>query len=175
MPEPKQENGEKLDLSNWLHNSKRTVIAGIGNLVRKDDFVGVRLVEKIKYKVPQSVHLIECETVPESHIDEIAELKPSHILLIDAAILGLKPGDFKLARCSELTEAQTVSTHVLPLRIFCQYLAQLTEAEIALLLIQPKDTGFGEGLSPELEESAEKIARTVLSALSKQSKIDGSI
>ncbi len=172
MSKPKQENSEKLELSDWLHNFRAVVIAGIGNPIRKDDFVGVRLVEKIKNRVPQSVHLIECETVPESHIDEIAKLKPSHIMLIDAAILGLRPGDFRLTRCGELTEVQTVSTHVLPLRIFCQHLAQLTDAKIALLLIQPKDTGFGEGLSSELEESTKRIARTILSALNRQIQTD---
>jgi len=57
------------------------------------------------------------------------------------------------------------STHILPLRVFCDYLAETTGAKIALLLIQPKNTDFGEGLSPEVEASAEEISKTLLVVL----------
>jgi Ni,Fe-hydrogenase maturation factor len=41
----------------------------------------------------------------------------------------------------------------------------MTKARISLLLIQPKHTDFGEGMSPELEASAQKISRILLKAL----------
>jgi hypothetical protein len=46
---------------------------------------------------------------------------------------------------------------MLPLRIFCEYLAKTTKAEIALLLIEPRKTDFGEGLTPKLAASAQNI------------------
>jgi Ni,Fe-hydrogenase maturation factor len=49
------------------------------------------------------------------------------------------------------------STHMLPLRVFCEYLTKITRAKIMLLLIQPRQIDFGEGLSKEVEDSAQEI------------------
>jgi hydrogenase 3 maturation protease len=144
-------------LRNWLSNSRRVVIAGIGNPLRKDDFVGVKIVRNLRNKVSEAVYLIECETVPESFIKPIENFKPTHILIIDAALLNLKPGSPKLIEPTRLAEQTAISTHALPLQIFCEYLARTTDAEIALLVIQPKDASFGEGLTAELEKTTEHL------------------
>ena len=142
------------DLKNWLSNAQKVVVAGIGNPLRKDDFVGIEIVRNLQNRVSQFVYLIECETVPESFIEPITEFKPTHILIIDAAMLNLKPGSSKLIEPSQMTKHPPISTHALPLRIFCEYLAKTTDAKIALLVIQPKDTDFGEGLTSKLRETA---------------------
>ena len=60
-----------------------------------------------------------------------------------------------------------VNYAVLPLRVFSEYVKQSTGAKIALLLIQPKNVEFGEGLSLELQGVAERIAGLLLDLLSK--------
>ena len=72
-----------------LSDASIIVVAGIGNAIRCDDYVGVRVVEGLEGKTSLAVHLIECETVPESFVDEIVSIHPTHVLLIDAALLGL--------------------------------------------------------------------------------------
>lgn len=153
------------DLKIWLSNAKRVIVAGIGNPLRKDDFVGVEIVRKLNNQVSKLVRLIECEDVPESFIEPIAEFEPTHILIIDAAMLNLKPGESKLIEVSELIEQSPISTHALPLRIFCEYLAKTTGAKIALLLMQPQDTGFGEGLTSKLRETATTLTNLLLKFL----------
>jgi Ni,Fe-hydrogenase maturation factor len=54
-----------------------------------DDFVGVKIVQDLNGKVSDNVYLIECETVPESYLQQIVDFNPTHILLIDAAVLGI--------------------------------------------------------------------------------------
>jgi hydrogenase 3 maturation protease len=147
----------KKELEKWLSGAERVVIAGIGNPIRMDDHVGVKIIEDLRGRVSDKVMLIECETVPESYIQQIIDFNPTHILLIDAAVLGLKPGESRLIKPEQLTSIPAFSTHMLPLRIFCEYLAKTTEAKIALLLIEPKKTDFGEELSPEISTSAENI------------------
>jgi hydrogenase 3 maturation protease len=142
-----------VDLKNWLSNAQKVVIAGIGNPLRKDDFVGVEIVRNLHNNVSRSVYLIECETVPESYIEPIIKFKPTHILIIDAAMLNLTSGSSKLIEPDQMVTHPPFSTHILPLRIFCEYLAKTTEAKIALLAIQPKDTSFGEGLTSKLRET----------------------
>ena len=150
------------ELKKWLANHGKVVVAGIGNPIRMDDFVGVKIVQDLQGKVPKNVHLIECETVPESFMDEIVQLKPSHVLLIDAAVMELKPGEVRLFDAEKVTSFPAISTHMLPLRVFCEYITQLAGAKIALLLIEPGNTEFGEGLTPEVQEAAEKITETLL-------------
>ena len=145
-------------LRGWLSDARKVVVAGIGNPLRKDDFVGVKVVRNLQNKDSQSVYLIECETVPESFIESITDFKPSHILIIDAALLNLKPGSSKLVKPDQMAERLPISTHALPLRIFCEYLANTTKAKIALLLIQPGDTSFGEDLTAGVKETAEHLA-----------------
>ncbi len=153
------------ELKKWLSDARRVVVAGIGNPIRTDDFVGAKIVQDLRGKVSKNVCLVECETVPESFIQHIVDFKPSHILLIDAAILDLEPGDSRLVKATQLVDVPAFSTHMLPLRIFCEYLMKMTKAKIALLLIQPKQTDFGEGLTREIEISAKDITRSLIALL----------
>lgn len=162
----KDKTGFEEELKTWLSRATSVVIAGIGNEIRHDDFVGVKIIQDLQGKVSKKVHLIECETVPESFMDEIVELKPSHVLLIDAAVMGLKPGEVGLFDAEKVTNFPAISTHMLPLRVFCEYITQLAKAKLALLLIEPKDTEFGEGLTPEVALSAKRIVKILLSIFS---------
>ena len=145
-------------LSDWFFGSKKVVIAGIGNPFRRDDFVGVEIVRSLYNKISESVLLIEAETIPESYLQQIVDFKPTHILLVDAGLINKSPGKSKLVNPIELIRKTSISTHTLPLRIFCEYLKQSTNAKIGLLIIQPLDTNFGEGLTSKLNNTAIKIS-----------------
>ncbi|MEM3090285.1 MAG: hydrogenase 3 maturation endopeptidase HyCI [Candidatus Bathyarchaeia archaeon] len=159
------EDSFKKRLEYWFCDAERVVIAGIGNPIRMDDFVGVKIVRDLQGKVSEKVLLIECETVPESFIQQIVNFDPSHILLIDAAVMGLEPGEYRLVKPEHLRVFPAISTHILPLRVFCDYLTKTIGAKIALLLIEPKETDFGEGLSSEIEAAAHRIVDFLLSVL----------
>jgi hydrogenase 3 maturation protease len=162
LPEP---SSIEENLKTWLSGATSVVVAGIGNAIRFDDFVGVKIIQDLTGKVSSKVHLIECETVPESFMDEIVELKPSHVLLIDAAVLGLKPGDVRLYDVETVVNIPSISTHTLPIRIFCEYIKQMTKTKIALLLVQPVNVEFGEGLTSEVAASAGHVVKVLLSVL----------
>ncbi len=148
-------------LTEWFTRAERVVVAGIGNPFRRDDFVGVKIVRNLQNKVSKHVFLIEAETIPESFMQQIIDFKPTHILLVDAAIINKEAGIAQLAETKQLMRTTSISTHTLPLRIFCDYLTQSTGAEIALLVIQPQDTSFGEGLTPKLKQTANNLAATL--------------
>jgi hydrogenase maturation protease len=90
-------------------------------------------------------------------MQQIATFKPSHVLLVDAGIINKPAGIVQLIDPAQLMRKTSISTHTLPLRIFCDYLTQSTGAKIALLIIQPMDASFGEGLTPKLEQSAKNL------------------
>ena len=152
-------------LEKWFAGADRVVVAGIGNSIRRDDFLGVKIVQDMQGKVPKNVSLIECETVPETFMPEIIDFKPSHVLLVDAALLGLKPGEIRLVFPEQVDAFPAVTTHFLPLRIFCEYITKMTGAKIAFLLVEPENTEFGEGLTPKVQAVADKLTGNLIDLL----------
>jgi len=148
-------------LRRWFSKAERVVIIGVGNPLRRDDSVGVEIVHRLEGKVSERVYLVDSETVPEDYIEPISDFRPTHILIIDAALIGTVPGAMRLVRDWK-DSGTAVSTHALPLQLFCTYLVETTGARIAMLLIQPKEVDFGEGLTPELKETADKLASYLL-------------
>ncbi|HSV49956.1 MAG TPA: hydrogenase maturation protease [Candidatus Acidoferrales bacterium] len=153
------------DLSDWLKGKSRVVVVGVGNPIRQDDNVGLAILAGLQGKVPANVLLLECEMVPEGYLLDIEEFKPSHVLLIDAAVLGRKPGNADLVKLTEVAAFSAVSSHMLPLRLFCEYIEKTTGAKIRLLLVEPKTMEFGEELSPELQQASKKLTAMLLNLL----------
>jgi hydrogenase 3 maturation protease len=144
-------------LKSWLSGAERVAVVGVGNLMRRDDAVGVEIVKLLHSKVSPNVILVEAETMPENYIDEIADFHPSHVLILDSGLIGVEPGNAKLLAPSENMKAP-VSSHMLPLQVLCAYLEKAINVKILMLILQPKDTGIGEGLSNELTNAAKKTA-----------------
>jgi hydrogenase 3 maturation protease len=153
------------DLKNWFAHAGKVVVAGIGNPIRSDDYAGLKIVEALEGKVSENVCLLECETVPESYLCEIEQFHPTHVLLIDAAFLELKPGETRLVDAERMVDYSAISTHALPLRIFCEQVKKMTGAKISLLLIEPANMEFGEGLSLAVQAAAQKIVAILVGLL----------
>lgn len=153
------------ELSEWFRDAGRVVIVGIGNSIRMDDFVGMKIVQDLRGKVDsERVMLIEAETIPENFMQEITEFRPTHVLIADAALIGSEAGEARLMKPEQLTDFPAFSTHMLPLRIFCDYLKTL-EAKVGLLLIKPEKTDFGEGMTSRLEIASRTIHRLLVKLL----------
>jgi len=151
------EDGFKGKLKTWLAGAEKVAVVGVGNAMRKDDAVGVEIVKILRKRVSSRISLIEAETMPENYIEQIIDFCPSHVLIIDSGLIGEKPGKVKFLALTE-TSKTAISTHMLPLQVFCAYIEKAINAKILLLVIQPKDTGMGEDLTKELKETAGKIA-----------------
>ena len=148
-------------IAGWLKNCKILVVLGIGNPMRGDDAVGIEIVRLLKGKVPKNVKLLECQIVPENFIGEIKRFNPSHVLMIDAAHFEANPGEARLIP-PERISGITFSTHNIPLYVLAEILRETTGAKVLLLAVQPKTTGFGEEITPEIQNAARNIAKTLL-------------
>lgn len=153
------------DLREWLKDAKRVVLVGVGNPIREDDNVGLVILQGLQGKLSAEVLLLECEMVPEGYLLDIEEFKPTHVLLVDSAVLGREPGEADLVKVTEVTAFSAVSSHMLPLRLFCEYVEKSTGAKIRLLLVEPKCMDLGERLTPELQMAAGNITETLLRVL----------
>jgi hydrogenase 3 maturation protease len=147
-------------LAEWLSDYSRLVVAGVGNRLRGDDGVGVEMASRLAGKLPQETMVLDCGTVPENYLGPISRFQPSHILFMDAADLGLRPGSIRLIMPEQIT-GLNISTHNLSMSVLTEYLRGQTRAEVAFLVIQPKKTGFGEGLSPEVSDSVKRVVELI--------------
>jgi hydrogenase 3 maturation protease len=145
------------ELQTWFEGAKKVVVAGIGNPNRSDDYVGLKIVEDLHGKVRKDVCLLECETVPESFLLEIEDYNPTHVLIIDAAILRHEAGEVCLVDLAEVPSFSAVSSHALPLRLFCEYINKSTKARIKLLLIEPESLEFAEGLTKKVSAISQEV------------------
>lgn len=153
------------DLCEWLKDAKRLVIVGVGNPIREDDNVGLTILQGLQGKLSGDVLLLECEMVPEGYLLDIEEFKPTHVLLVDSAVLGREPGDADIVKVNEVAAFSAVSSHMLPLRLFCEYVEKSTGAKIRLLLVEPKSMGFGESLTPELQMASGLLTELLIRVL----------
>lgn len=156
------------ELTEWFESAERVVLVGVGNEMRRDDFVGVAVVKNLRGRLSEKrVLLVESETIPESFLEEISGFDPSHVLVIDAGLMGLKAGSvhFSEDACVYLESHNPISTHSLPIRIFCEYLKKIVGAKVGMLLIQPERTDFGEQLTERVREAALGLARTLVKTI----------
>ena len=158
--------GIEQQLKNWFSDRDNVVVAGIGNSLRGDDYAGLKIAENLQTKVSNNVCVIDCETVPENYLIDIQNFHPTHILLIDAALIGTQPGETKLVKATTIAGNSTFSSHGLPLRLFCEYITKLLpDVKISLLLIEPANMDFGYELSPQVQITVDMLTEVLQSLL----------
>ncbi|RLE75033.1 MAG: hydrogenase 3 maturation endopeptidase HyCI [Thermoprotei archaeon] len=159
------------ELVSWLRGAERVVVLGLGNPLRRDDFAGVRLVRQLRRllakrgAISDRLILVEGGSAPENVLGLVVRARPTHILVVDAADMGHRPGSISIIRPERAGSLHTPSTHTLSVRFLCSYLARLTGARILVLGIQPKTVVFGEGLSPEVENAVKCLTRLLAEIL----------
>ncbi len=160
------------ELRAWLSGAPKLVVVGVGNPLRRDDAVGVVVVRRLREGLersgglPSSVELVEAEAVPENLMGPIMRLRPSHILIIDAAHHDGPPGSVMLVGPDALG-GPSFSTHAPSLRLFCSFLERAIGAKSLVIGIRPLDTGFGEGLTEQLDRAADMVADMLVRLLSR--------
>ncbi|MDP2892359.1 MAG: hydrogenase maturation peptidase HycI, partial [Bacillota bacterium] len=134
------------------------IIVSLGNSCRKDDGVGPFIASQLE--PADNLIIIDAGITPENIAEKIIGCNPSYLVFIDAANFNGKPGEVRLIAKSEISE-HMLSTHAFPLKIISEIIESETNAQIRFIGIQPRDTGFGEGLSREVRRAANKIIRMI--------------
>ena len=171
MPSPRLHPSRQRPLSALLRASLRPArslaVVGIGSDLRGDDIAGLLVLRNLRAALARSrsktIQLFNGGTAPENLTGEIVRFQPSHILLVDAADLGQKPGTVKLLE-PETIGGVSFSTDVLPLSILADYLKRALPCRIIILGIQPGPTGFGLTPSRAISQAARRLARLILNA-----------
>ncbi len=149
--------------------SLSTLIVGLGNPLRRDDGVGVRVAEMLAaQELPDDVEIVAGGT-PGLELVNVMEGWP-RVILVDAAEIGREPGAFLRFTPEQvwLAEETFLSVHDAGLRealLLAQVLGVLPP-EVVIYGVQPASLDWGEGLSPEVEAALPDLTAAIRAELS---------
>jgi hydrogenase 3 maturation protease len=160
----------KKELADRLKGARRVAVLGVGSELRGDDIAGILVINALQRskKINKSIKLktFEGSTAPENLTGEIRTFKPTHLIIVDTADIGEKPGVVLLLRADEVGRGISFSTHKIPLEILIDYFAHSLKCEIVIIGIQPKCISFGKSVSKAVISAAKSVAASILEALS---------
>lgn len=144
----------------------RLAVLGIGHELYGDDAIGIKLVETLQASIPAVEDLLALVggSAPENLTGALRRFQPDMVLLVDAALMGLPPGQAAWLDWRNTT-GFSASTHTLPLHILASFLESDLGCTVALLGIQPERTDCGAPLSPAVQKTAMVAARSIQSIM----------
>ena len=146
-----------------MKKNSTLAIIGVGNPLRKDDGIGILLLNKLKKEpdlIPDTVSLIDGGTGGLSLLYIFNKF--DRVIILDAVDFDQDPAEtkfFSLDDIKSLKKVSSVSTHNADLFQIIRFGQEMDECpdEIFIFGIQPADVCFGEGLTEELESNLDDI------------------
>ena len=144
----------------------KTTVLGMGNLLMKDDGVGVHVVNALQ-EAPSSED-IELEVIDGATSPEIALLldEVDKLVVIDAAWGGGAPGTIYRFRPEDITPDDGIlrSVHQVSLVENLKLMRHLGKGpeDVVIIGVEPEEVDCGLELSPEIQKLMPKIIEVVL-------------
>jgi hydrogenase 3 maturation protease len=153
-----------------LEGARRVAVLGVGSELRGDDGVGLVAIRELERISPRLVKgcalgVYWGSTAPENLTGAIREFNPSHLVIIDAAMLSLPTGGARIIERGEIGGI-SFSTHRLPMNILLDYIASSIPCALVVIGIQPSQTGLCCDVDPAVAEGGRAVARAITGALS---------
>ena len=133
----------------------RTVIVGVGNLLRGDDGLGPVLIARLQGRCPALC--IDAGPVPENYVKPVVCATPETVVLVYAVDLGLPPGSWTVLGRDNLCETG-LTTHSASLGTLMDFLHCRTRAQVHVIAVQPENLELGAELSPAVRQTVEVLA-----------------
>jgi len=143
-----------------LRGARRVAVIGVGNPDRGDDGAGlacVRALRTIRPPLSRRVRLIEAGSMPENFTAPVRRFAPSHVIVVDAARAGRRPGAVFPVDPRRIAH-EDVSSHRAPLSWLARYLAETVGCRVIVIGIQPARTGVEGPLSAPVGKSVARVA-----------------
>ena len=142
-------------LKDFLNDFEKLIILGVGNELKSDDGVGPFIIKNLMAEDIESdrLLLIDSGTVPENFTGKIRKENPSHVIIVDACLMGCLPGDIRIVDKDDFTNIG-ISTHSMSLSYFVKYLERDTDFKIIFVGIEPETMDWGANPTENVEKAA---------------------
>jgi hydrogenase 3 maturation protease len=131
----------------------------MGNEDRADDIAGKLVVDRLKKMKKEDGSGTVCAlwgaTVPETLSRRIREVRPSHVLIVDAVDTGISPGEIAFYGVDRIDSVPTA--HTTSPALLARFLAELG-ADWAVIGIQPGDLTYLGPTSDAVKKASAKVA-----------------
>ena len=143
-------------LSNFLSDCEKLIVLGVGNELKCDDGVGPFIIKRLKEENIENENLIfiDSQTVPENFTGKIRKENPTHLIIVDACLMDLQPGDMKIVDKYDFANIG-ISTHSMSLSYFVRYLEKDSNFNIIFVGIEPETMEWADRPTPKVEKAAD--------------------
>ena len=143
---------------------KGILVLGVGNLLLKDEGVGVHVVERLReMELPEDVEVKDGGTGGFHLLDDVEGREK--VIVVDAVKAGMTPGTLYRfdAKDIEVTRKISISLHDINLADMLSLADMLgKKPDTVVIGVEPKDMGAGLELSPEIEARIPEIIGLVI-------------
>lgn len=166
-------------------NTERIVVLGVGNILLKDEGVGVRVIEEFQrqYTVPQNVRVVDGGTQGLWLMATIQET--DRLIVVDAVLGGGEPGSLYRLEKDDLPKGlrakQSAHDSDLVEALNLCYLLETGPQSVVVLGVQPQDiTPFGLEITERVAARIPDLVLGVVEELMKlgiepEKKFEGSV
>lgn len=141
-----------------LSGSQKVAICCVGNTDAGDDGAGMAIAPLLDPLKGDKVLVFECGQRPDSYVGDMAEFKPSVIIIVDAAEMDGAPGTLRLLEPGQLSTV-IMSTHSFMVdALIAEISLAIPGAKVMFLCIQVKDVSPGSALTGAIRKGMEAAA-----------------
>lgn len=143
------------ELSEFLADFKKLIVLGVGNELKTDDGVGPFIINRLLAEniEKDSLLFIDAQTVPENFTGKIRKENPTHVIIVDACLMGCQPGEIKIVDKDDFASIG-ISTHSMSLSYFVKYLEKDTDFNVIFIGIEPETMDWGDNPTENVEKTA---------------------
>ena len=138
------------ELLEMLKEAGNVLFIGVGNVLKRDDGVGVVISRQIVER--PGIRSLSVEVSIENYIGKINSMVPEEIVIVDCMELGATPGTWTLMKLEDV-EDMTFNTHNISLGRLIDFFPYPSY----VLGVQPGSIEFGERLSLPVQDAATQI------------------
>jgi hydrogenase 3 maturation protease len=147
-------------LQKRLTGAHRIAVVGIGDELLPIDRLGMIAAREMKNLHLLGTRVFLAGTMPESITGPLREFHPDHVLMIDAADMGVLPGTVAIIQPGRI-QASLFSTHALPLSAVMEFIKKDIKTKVTLVGIQPENAIEGMDLSDREQDAISGLLATI--------------
>ncbi len=143
----------------FLNGFEKLIVLGVGNELKCDDGVGPYIIKRLQEQIiedKERLLFIDAQTVPENFTGKIRKENPTHLIIVDACLMGAQPGDMKIVDKDDFANIG-ISTHSMSLSFFVKYLEQDSEFGIIFVGIEPESMDYADRPTQKVECAANEF------------------
>lgn len=132
------------------------VVLAVGNSMMGDDGAGPLLAQMMDTTPVAGWTVINGGSAPENVVHRVRALRPKRVVVVDAADMGLMPGEIRRVDPQAIADMFIMSTHNLPVSFVIDQLREDVD-EVCFIGIQPDVVAFYFPITPKVNAAVAEL------------------